>query len=59
MTEKIIVVRVRVKGDARRVRAFHKIREAIEKIQEELGFEIIKLDIEEGKINGTNVSKFR
>ena len=49
MTEKVIVVRVRVKGDARRVRAFHKIREAIEKIQEELGFEIIKLDIEEEK----------
>lgn len=49
MSEKVIVVKIKVKGDARRVRVFHKIRDAIGKIQEDLGFEIIKLDIEEEK----------
>lgn len=49
MSEKVIVVKIKVKGDARRVRAFHKIRDTIGKMQEELGFEIIKLDIEEEK----------
>lgn len=49
MSEKIIILKIKVKGDARRVRVFHKIRDAIGKIQEDLGFEIIKLDIEEEK----------